>query len=187
MDSVIWMTLFLVAKKKKKKDLLSTGHPLTFLFSLLCLLQLLEAQAAQILQALLARCRELVLAGEEKTRALPGVDGAWTFPESHWRSLQMKINTDGSVNLSFLIDSEVISTWQSVLWRWADTFAQKPWSMAWLHSSTPTGDSTGISLGKCLVLPSTWEPRQGGWLCFLEKNTVMPENWAKSLGPGPQG
>lgn len=63
-------------KKKKKKDLLSTGRPLTFLFSLLCLLQLLEAQAAQILQALLARCRELVLAGEEITRALSDVDGA---------------------------------------------------------------------------------------------------------------
>lgn len=167
MDSVIWMTLFLVAKKKKKKDLLSTGRPLTFLFSLLCLLQLLEAQAAQILQALLARCRELVLAGEEITRALSDVDGAWTFPESHWRRLQMKINTDGSVNLSFLIDSELISTWQSMLWRWADTFAQKLWSMTWLHSSMPTGDSTGISLGKCLALPSTWEPWQGGWLCFL--------------------
>lgn len=54
----------------KRKDLRSIGHPLKFLLSLLCPLQLLGAEAAQNLQASRAWCRELVLAGKETQELL---------------------------------------------------------------------------------------------------------------------
>lgn len=139
----------------KRKHLLSTGHCLTFLFSLLCLLQLLDAQATWILQDLLAQCGELVLAEEMQKPYLMCTGHEYfqnlTEEVCRWRLTVMEV----------LI---------SVFWLTQNWFPlgkacyedgltpppRSPWDgFIPLHPLLTPFVSVGISLGKCSALPGS--------------------------------
>lgn len=148
----------------KRKDLRSIGHPLKFLLSLLCPLQLLGAEAAQNLQASRAWCRERVLAGKETQELLLMWMGQEHFQNlteevCRWRLIVM----EKSISFSYWTDLHLAKSVVKVSWHlYPETlvlvmasFLHTHWWQHWYQK------------GK--VFGTSWEPWQGGCLCFCRQ------------------
>lgn len=102
---------------------------------------------------------------EGDTIASSDVDGTWTFPESRWRSLQMRINSDGKVHLIFLLTQNWSLFGKVCCESQLTPLPRNPGP----HDGFIPPHSLVTALVSERESGTSWEPWQGGCLCFCRQ------------------